>query len=63
MTEQTPKEANIVSHGGQPKSGNSLINISKEDVLDEIKSWESTVKCYVIGANPSLEVIEGKICP
>ena len=46
-------------HGGQPKSGNVPIKISKEDFFNEIKYWESAVICYVIGANPPLQVIEG----
>lgn len=41
------------------------IKIDMDDIIDEIRFWESDVVCYVIGANPRLHVIEGftrRIC-
>lgn len=33
--------------------------ISKDDVKEEVKFWESSVVCYVTSANPPLKVIDG----
>ena len=35
------------------------IKIFYEDIEDELKFWETSVVCYVLGANPPLHVIEG----
>lgn len=42
-----------------PNSGKQLVRITKEDISDEIRFWESVVVCYVFGANPPLKVIDG----
>lgn len=35
------------------------IKIDEEDIQDEVNFWESSVVCFVLGANPPTHVIEG----
>lgn len=48
-----------------PVTGNSPhpkpVIISMKDIIDEIHFWESAVVCFVMGANPPLNVIEGYV--
>ena len=64
-------ESNISTHKTSPTLPNSVhtsginpphpthIKINYSDIEDELKYWESAVICYILGANPPLNVIEG----
>uniref|UniRef100_A0A803PRU1 Reverse transcriptase domain-containing protein n=1 Tax=Cannabis sativa TaxID=3483 RepID=A0A803PRU1_CANSA len=39
---------------GKPK-----VKITMDDIEEEVSYWNSTIVCYVLGANPPLEVLEG----
>lgn len=41
--------------------GMKSVKISFEDIVDEVRYWESAVVCYIIGANPPLHVIDGYV--
>ena len=36
-----------------------FVKIELADIEDDIKYWESSVVCFVVGANPPLHVIDG----
>ncbi|KAL9235695.1 hypothetical protein vseg_010434 [Gypsophila vaccaria] len=38
-----------------------LLQIDQDDVKDEIELWQNTVVCFILGANPPWEVVEGFI--
>ena len=42
-----------------PMSVKTTIKIDIEDIQDEINYWESSIICYVIGANPPFPIMEG----
>ncbi|XP_074304900.1 uncharacterized protein LOC141639750 [Silene latifolia] len=52
--QQTPKPSPQV----KPKN---LIQISAEDVAPEISYWKSSVYCYILGASPPWNVVDGFI--
>lgn len=37
----------------------SVVTIATDDIQEEIEYWSSVVICYVLGANPPLNVMEG----
>lgn len=37
----------------------SCVKITEEDVEEEITFWNSAIVCYVLGANPPMNIIEG----
>lgn len=39
-----------------------LINITFDDIANEVSLWKSSVVCFVLGANPPLHIIEGYAC-
>jgi len=40
-------------------NGIECVQIKPDDVVPEIKYWQSRVLCSVLGVNPPLEVMEG----
>lgn len=40
----------------------NVVHIEMEDIDDEINFWSSSVICYIVGANPSIQVMEGHLC-
>ena len=43
----------------QVSSSKHVVTIVNEDIQDEIEYWSSAVVCYVLGANPPLNVMDG----
>lgn len=37
----------------------SVITIDTDDIHEEVEYWSSTIICYVLGANPPLNVMDG----
>ena len=37
------------------------VSIEMEDIQEEIDFWSSSIICYVVGANPPIQVMEGYI--
>ncbi|KAG5625753.1 hypothetical protein H5410_010971 [Solanum commersonii] len=45
-----------------PKQGeNQMVEIELEDIKSEIKFWGNAIVCYVIGAHPPFQVVQGFI--
>ncbi|CAI8604591.1 unnamed protein product [Vicia faba] len=42
-------------------STSNKVKIVLEDIEDEIAYWKSSIVCYMLGANPPLQVLEGFI--
>lgn len=40
-------------------SKDKYIHIQLEDIQEEIEFWSSSIVCFVIGANPPVQVMEG----
>ena len=62
-TEINNKTENVPFHSvnseGNTISNPKLFKIDLSDIEDEIRYWEITVACFVVGANPLLHVIDG----
>ncbi|KAL9226178.1 hypothetical protein vseg_002019 [Gypsophila vaccaria] len=41
-------------HNNEP-----LLQLEEDDVIEEIKYWKNAVVCFILGANPPWEVLEG----
>ena len=39
--------------------GDSIVKITYEDIEEEVLFWNSAIVCYVLGANPPVQVFEG----
>lgn len=53
-------ETGLINHQ-KINNDEHIPTIDLDDIKDEIKFWESSVMCYVLGANPPLSVFEGFI--
>uniref|UniRef100_A0A803PT20 DUF4283 domain-containing protein n=1 Tax=Cannabis sativa TaxID=3483 RepID=A0A803PT20_CANSA len=42
-----------------PDNEKTIVKITMEDIEGEIEYWNSAIVCYVLGANPPLDVLEG----
>lgn len=44
------------------KTGNEqrlVVKITEADIEDEVEFWNTTIMCYLLGANPPITVMEG----
>ncbi|KAL9227831.1 hypothetical protein vseg_003477 [Gypsophila vaccaria] len=58
-------ETRVIETNGTPDDTNmnesNLLQPQNEDVDEEVEYWQQAVVCYILGANPPWEVIEGFI--
>ncbi|XP_074266978.1 uncharacterized protein LOC141590276 [Silene latifolia] len=52
------KKATLPTIEEEPKD---LMQVTREDIQEELNFWKPSVYCFILGANPPLDVIEGFI--
>ncbi|XP_062114163.1 uncharacterized protein LOC133825201 [Humulus lupulus] len=53
------KEKSITGKGVMSQEKISGVKIDDEDIAEEVNYWQSSIVCYVLGANPPIRILEG----
>ncbi|XP_074290657.1 uncharacterized protein LOC141617369 [Silene latifolia] len=61
IVQETEEQSTEIPEEDPKTEHEDLMQIEQEDVEEEIEYWNQAVVCYILGANPPSEVIEGFI--
>ncbi|XP_062118716.1 uncharacterized protein LOC133832381 [Humulus lupulus] len=53
------KETVVTGEGVFNQKRTSGVKIEVEDIAEEVNFWQSSIVCYVLGANPPIRILEG----
>ncbi|XP_062114416.1 uncharacterized protein LOC133825501 [Humulus lupulus] len=59
VTSSGAKEKSIAGKDVMSQGRTSGVKIDDEDIADEVNYWQSSIVCYVLGANPPIRILEG----
>ncbi|XP_074291258.1 uncharacterized protein LOC141618033 [Silene latifolia] len=59
MVKQHGRSVPVMKTIAEEEDLSSLLQFTHEDVKQEVEFWNNSVFCYILGANPPTEVIEG----
>ncbi|XP_062075912.1 uncharacterized protein LOC133780045 [Humulus lupulus] len=59
VTSSGAKEKAVTGKGVIDQKRTSGVKIDVEDIAEEVNFWQSSLVCYVLGANPPIRILEG----